>query len=137
MSVQRGKFQLIYTAYLGVRATQHIKVGDIIADYHAEKITKEESDEILDAKSDSDRRSDYLMLLPFNGGIHYAAHEEFCKCHPGQRTIGRLFNCAKKTGPTAAHCNMKLRFYNFHEIEGEPKGCLFVSNRDISPLEEL
>jgi hypothetical protein len=75
------------------------------------------------------------MQLP--DGIHYAAHEEFCPCHPRQRTVGRLFNWAKKTGPTSHECNMKLRFYHFRELEGEPKGCLFVAKRDISPLEEL
>jgi hypothetical protein len=124
-------------AYLGARAVTHIRKNDIVCDYHGRLISKETSNKIYNSVCPSDRRSDYLMTLPFNGGIYYAAHEEFCPCHPKMRTIGRLLNFASKTGPSAHQCNLKLRFYDFLELDGAPKGCLFVASRDILPLEEL
>jgi hypothetical protein len=129
-----GSFTL---AYLGVRALTHIKKNDIVADYHGTLITKKISAALYKSTNDADRRSDYLMTLPYDGGIYYGSHDEFCPCHPNQRTIGRLLNCAKRNGPNSHLCNIKLRFYHFHELDGAPKGCLFVANRDILPMEEL
>jgi hypothetical protein len=126
-----GKF----TYGRGVVAEINFSKDDIICDYHGEHVPGTVATEIMNTTDESDRRSDYLMSLANDGGIHITSHDEFCLCHPEMRTVGRLINWAQEKSEP---CNMKLIYYNFTHLTGRgSSGALFVALKDIPAMQEL
>jgi hypothetical protein len=117
----------------GVLATVDLRQNDLICDYHGIRIPQALAKSYMEETNDAIRKSDYLMTLPFLNGIHIDSHAERCPCHPHLRTLGRLFNHAKRKD---AACNVKLQFYNFVHIP-EAYGCLLIASKPIPALTEL
>jgi hypothetical protein len=81
-----------------------------------------------------DRRSDYTFCVPSHG-LFYDASKEFCPCHPGTITMGRLLNFAPSN---SKFNNIKPEFFEFAIGDGEVfKTLLFIATRDIDVFEEL
>jgi hypothetical protein len=71
----------------GVIASRNFAKNEILIDYHARLITKEEKDEIA-----ATERSSYLFCGP--NGLFWDGSAEACVCHPQSRLLGRLVNFA-------------------------------------------
>jgi hypothetical protein len=118
----------------GVVAEKGFNKDDIVSDYHGVVISKKRARKYMREKNEKIRHSDYLLTIPFNGGIHIDAHRERCPCHKEKRTYGRLYNWADWK---SNKCNMKLQYYQFTQLPDNSCGVLLIATRTIEPLEEL
>lgn len=106
---------------------------EIVLNYHAEIISKDTHDMMMETSDDDDRRSDYIFAMP--GGVFLDGSSENCNCHPHARIMGRLVNFAQKTTP---ECNLTPRYFEFRDQNREIfKTVLFVAARDIEIFQEL
>ncbi len=113
----------------GIVASKEFLKYDIILDYHARVISKDEMTEIAE-----DDRSIYLFCG--TNGLFWGCSHESCTCHPQSRLLGRLANFAAKGIP---ECNVKPQLFQFQPSAKSPifHTIILVATRDIAPLEEL
>ena len=116
----------------GVIAMRPFASGEIVADYHGRKISAAEAAAIMDAP-ESDRRSDYLFVLPDND-LYMDGSAETCECHPQMRILGRLFNFAVKETPGN---NLSPKFIQCKVFGQNHRIVVLVTNRPVATLEEL
>ena len=89
----------------GLIAAKIFTKNEIIVDYHAQQISKNEADKIR-----ADDRSNYLFCG--NGNLFWDGSPESCACHPQSRLLGRLANFAVKN---TTECNAKPQLFQFKE----------------------
>lgn len=114
----------------GIVATRFFHKNNIIVDYHARVISKEEKNGILE-----DNRSNYLFCGP--SGLYWDGSSESCICHPQSRLLGRLANFAKKD---TLECNVKPQLFEYKLTSKSTRvfhTIIIVAIRDIAPMEEL
>ena len=108
----------------GVITTAKIDKGEILADYHREKIKGMRLNEFLDIHSN---QTEYLFQL---GQKHLIdASSEVCKEHPNNRCLARFFN-----HKSAKKANVKPVLIN---IAPNKDVLVFVAKTEIAPFEEL
>jgi len=113
----------------GILATRCFLQNEIIVDYHARLISKDEMTDIAD-----DDRSSYLFC-DYPNGLFWDGSCEFCFCHPQSRLLGRLANYAEKS---SRECNAKPQLFEFKPAKSPVfRTIILVATRDIAPLEEL
>lgn len=119
----------------GIVTAKAFKRGEIIVDYHARQITREEAESIID--NEDDERSNFLFCAP--GGRFWDGSSESCVCHPQSRLLGRLTNFAQKN---SKECNATPQLFQYHVAKKPANDTIFnaiilVATRDIAVEEEV
>ena len=113
----------------GLIAPRNFSKNEILIDYHARQITKEEQEEIA-----ASERSNYLFCGP--NGLFWDGSAEVCVCHPQSRILGRLVNFAASG---TLECNVKPQLFQFKPPKPAAvfHAVILVAARDIAVAEEL
>lgn len=115
----------------GLIAANNFAANEIIVDYHARRITKNEAQQIED--DPEDYRYNYMFCGP--NGLFWDGSPESCICHPQSRILGRLANFAAKN---TDECNAKPQFVEFKHTKNQIyTTIILVATRDIKCLEEI
>ena len=113
----------------GIIAAKKFVKNEIVVDYHAQRISREEATAI--EADPTDARFNYLFCGP--NGLFWDGSPEFCTCHPQSRLLGRLANFARKGSD---ECNMKPHLFEF-QAETVFYTIILVATREIEIEEEL
>ena len=113
----------------GIIASRDFAKNEILIDYHARQISKDEKEEIA-----ASERSNYLFCAP--NGLFWDGSAEVCVCHPQSRILGRLVNFAASG---TWNCNAKPQLFEFKPQKPASvfHAVILVAARDIAVSEEI
>lgn len=112
----------------GLIAAKNFTKNEIIVDYHAQQVSKNEAEKIR-----VDDRSNYLFCG--NNNLFWDGSPESCACHPQSRLLGRLANFAVKN---TTECNATPQLFQFKEARNKIFHTLIlVATGEIKVGEEI
>lgn len=115
----------------GILAAKRFRKNEIIVDYHARQISKDEAAEI--ENDPEDYRYNYLFSGP--NSLFWDGSPESCVCHPQSRLLGRLANFAKKN---THECNASPQLFQFKESRNHVfHTIILIATREIAVQEEI